>query len=498
MAKIVYFFFLLLLCSRGGGYIEVYYLVIRGMLIYSILYDKHVTHRIYYYKSVAACFLLLCSILFPSYFILWGAVALCVSFVNWRITIVPISFWLLELFGHYCSTYIEIFIWCFVLYGLTLLSKRVTKAIITLCPFIIVFFECMNLPCNKQQVSIESAQYNVYGQGKTFSRIAKCGYTSINNVDCNPTTPIIRNNSYSPCTNKNIDGILIYDIDIAQEDSFATTSRLQQNTPWHSQSYIGNQYYLESICKDGGLYSNIGVILKKTDSRQNILSRPTGLTDSYSLITKDGGTLYLNDSDYTSSYLANYQKNFIRELVGNDIRPNIIRLYNVMCLCALIVILYFCCIHKKKVYYVSVIFAFIPTLYIYIYEQQESGEIRMVGKIFNSHESSGFDGVPKMINANGYDYCVGHKNAIVLIVKTGESAECKNEKTIVAESGATITVDGKIFTIDETPLGIVDNIVDARNIIYEGKILGTQVNVNGKTIIGTNSPAKLEWKNILK
>ena len=60
-----------------------------------------------------------------------------------------------------------------------------------------------------------------------------------------------------------------------------------------------------------------------------------------------------------------------------------------------------------------------------------------------------------------------------------------------------IAVDAAI-KIGESPLGITNGIIDSRSINIEGDEKGSLYKIKGVTIIGTDSPAKIQWKRFLK
>lgn len=212
-------------------------------------------------------------------------------------------------------------------------------------------------------------------------------------------------------------------------------------------------------------------------------------------------TLFLNDSDYFSSYIANYQKNLIQELVGNTGTHRIaVHCLNIVCavftLFALLI--FFKLPSKYRNASLAIWTLLVFTLSYVSNNYNTKGDVRMVGKIRNSHENDGFDGVPKMINACGYPYIIGNKNAKILVVKNGEKAAWKGEKLVVAEPNAIIKILGHKVEIGEEPLGCVDGIIDARCIIVDGHAKGVTCEINGIQMIGTGSPAKIQWNRFLK
>lgn len=487
------FLFLLFVCNRGFGFVELYELSIS---LYTAIYASKNLAQKRIALGVLFLILFVISLVLPNIFLLWGMIAMLLLLSEQRFALIPLSFWLIESIGFPFSSYFYITVVYFVLFFIIIITpaKYGKYICVGIIPFI-VGFEISDL-FNPKMV-IEDKNYNVYGQSKTFQRISKCELD--NGAEENVT--IIRNKSYGTTIPDSVPGIVIYDIDLQKEETFAHNEHLQQQTPWNSQMYLGCQYILESLLADGALYSNIGITLKKNPQTKSLLSRPIGFSDSTPLILVWNKTLFLNDSDYFSSYIANYQKNLIQELVGGY---GIHRLatHGLNIACAIFILFYLLSFPKLSVNSGKVGLAVWMLLVLslsYISDKcMADGEIRMVGKIKNSHENEGFDGIPKIINACGYQYVIGDKNAVILAIKNGESAVWKGEKLIVAEPNATIKILGHEVCIDESPLGCVDEVIDARNIIVDGNVKGVIFEINGVKIIGTGSPAKIQWSRFIK
>lgn len=494
MRKWIPVLFLLAVCNRGFGVTEIYELAVSSYLgLYASLFIKE--RQIC--SGLLFLILFLLSICTPSVFLLWGTTAAILFLSERRLLLVPLLFWLSEAIGFMPATYLQITL-CFITFTcIARYSSRITRQYVLIgLTVLIVAADIYQYQETCPNAVIEDRNYNVYGQGKTFQRISGCKVSK----NYSEGERIIRNKSYGTKIPDSVPGVVIYDIDLQKEDCFATNQRLQQRTPWNSKLYIGNQYLLESILADGALFSNIGITLKSPHNSKAMLSRPVGLTHSIPLILLCGKTLFLNDSDYMSSYIANYQKNLIHEIVGgNSIHRIAMHLLNILCLTYIVCMFL---IEKKrtryKIAFTGVWIMLVVTLVSLANELPQEGEIRMVGEIRNSHENDGFDGVPKMINANGYPFITGNKNAKILVVKRGEKAKWKGESLIVAEPDAKIGIMGHNIKIDDMPLGMKGGIIDGRNIIVDDSAVGVICEINGVTIVGTGSPAKLQWKRFVE
>lgn len=485
---------LLVICNRGFGSMELFHIVVSSHAALSLSYNvgkKDIK------KTIAFSTFFIISLLYPSLFLLWGCVALYVTICCKKYILIPTTYWIFECLGVLPSTYLAV---CIIFTLVVLLIHITHYKIITYCTIGIcsctIFCEVTNFLQSKNDVIIENKEYNVYGQSLTFQRISGCSIDS----SYYAKKRVIRNKSYGTTISDDVPGIVIYDVDLKEKDTFANPRKLQQRVPWNSQLYLGDQYFLESISADGALFSNIGITLNKQPNSINLLSRPINFISSVPLILKKGETLYLNDSDYTSSYIANYQKNFIQELVGerHNERPILMRLINVICL-IIILLLSFCEILRHEMpSIILVLSCFLGSIVLFVFNKQEYGEIRMVGKIKNSHENSSFDGVPKTINNAGFEYVIGVSDAKILVVKEGHKAKWKGEKLIVAEPNSIIELKNHKIAIEEMPMGVKNEIIDSRRINMDNDVFEGICKIDSITIIGTGSPAKIQWKRFIR
>jgi hypothetical protein len=250
---------------------------------------------------------------------------------------------------------------------------------------------------------------------------------------------------------------------------------------------------LEAISDDGGLYSNKGVRFAPVGTR--ILSFPLSYNASQTLILEQNGILHLHDSDYTSSYIANYQTSLNSEIVQNGSRPIFIRVISflavLLCICILLNF------NRPSLNIGILIFSLLLISLASVYACPKKGDIRITGKITNSHENYKADGVPKHIVDQGYNYTLGSIGAKVLVVRSNSFAVWMGEPLVVLEPEAAVLFKGKIIKSDNVPLGY-NNIADARSIKYDGQLYAASITVGDVTFVSTGSPAKLSWKDYLK
>ena len=137
-----------------------------------------------------------------------------------------------------------------------------------------------------------------YKPGEVTKRIIGCNYCLKNTQGYS----VIRSYIHNTKINDSIPGIILAEINVAKRGNVIENKYWQQGGSWHNNQFCGNQYYLESIKKDGGLYTNKGAKLNVEGKR--ILSYNT-IDESADIIVKKDNILYLHDSDYFSSIIAN-------------------------------------------------------------------------------------------------------------------------------------------------------------------------------------------------
>jgi hypothetical protein len=122
------------------------------------------------------------------------------------------------------------------------------------------------------------------------------------------------------------------------------------------------------------------------------------------------------------------------------------------------------------------------------------GDILIVSREGGPHELSRSAGVSRTIIESGIPAREGNMPAALIIVgRDGEYSITGVEKLLVAGSGAKIHSPDGVIKIDDTPLGTVEGIADARRISVGDASSVAVMRLKGFTIIGTDSPAKLDW-----
>lgn len=343
----------------------------------------------------------------------------------------------------------------------------------------------------KNQTKVE--KYNidsVYSPSNLFCKTTNSEYLSTTDDD----NDVIRSLMFNPSVDKERKGIVVHEIQTEDIYGVRHCDSWQQPPSWHHNQLLGGQYLLEAISKDGGLYSNKGVCFENTSCIK--LAYPSTWSKSQPLIISVDGITHLHDSDYTSSYLSNYQQSLNNEIMQNGSRPILIRFISIIALLLSIILIFN--LENRNKYWGIVHYTVFCMLYFAIFICPRNGDIRIVGKITNSHENHKFDGVPKNIVNAGFDYTLGTLNAKVLVVSSNSFAIWLGEPLVILEPNATVLYKTSIISSNDTPLGFCENIPDARHIEYKDKSYNGYIGIDDVKFISTGSPSKLQWENLLK
>jgi hypothetical protein len=116
-----------------------------------------------------------------------------------------------------------------------------------------------------------------------------------------------------------------------------------------------------------------------------------------------------------------------------------------------------------------------------------------------THEPSKISGVMRSLADAGFTYARGTDNCTMLVVDEGKKATPKpTEHVVIGCTQATILLDDNIIRIGDIPLGDSDDVVDARNVIVNGKAQGAHIKIKDTIVLGTGSPAKQDWSKWLR
>ncbi len=428
----------------------------------------------------------------PSVMHLWAFIALCLTVVKRtrHFCVIPALMGCVEMFyvpiTHFSLfiTYSFLFTLCFLF---TYRGKEWWNIICICCALI---FSLIDLSSNfvGEEVLIEKYQHNsVYAPSDQFCKLTSSRYLSSQQKSSN----ILRSLAFSTSIQDSIPGIVIHEINTVDNFSVRHCQLFQQPTSWHHNQLLGNQYLLESIAKDGGLYSNKGVCFKDTGEVK--LALPLTWIKSQPLIITLRDITHLHDSDYTTSYLSNYQSNLNNEIVRNGNRHILLRLFSFLLLVC--ILLEYFPIVNSRILHLSKITTLI--LFFYIYCPPVRGEIRIAGRITNSHENYKFDGVLKSLVESGFAYKNGNVGTKILIVPSNKTAIRTGESVVVLENNAKILTRKGVIKSGDIPIGNHNEVLDARSIIVGDQTYLGKYQEETFVVLSTGSPSKIKWENIL-
>ena len=279
-----------------------------------------------------------------------------------------------------------------------------------------------------------------------------------------------------------------HDSTLAKGHPIVEGKNLHQIKPWEYNQMFGDDYILTAVARDGFWASNLGGGLKKEGRVLLGSLRHEGGLSYEPLIIKNDGSLYLQDSDPFVEWLANGQKSVIKELTSGtlDVRLLTCLLSTVVCISL---------IRERPATLIYTIALFICAMAEIIRIKTPSqGDVMIVRSEGGPHELSRSAGVCRSIIESGIPAREGNMPApLVIIGRGGEYRITGVERILVAGSGARIhSPDGPIY-IGDNPLGTEEGIVDARIIYLGAKASVGVLRIKNLTIIGTDSPAKLDW-----
>lgn len=261
---------------------------------------------------------------------------------------------------------------------------------------------------------------------------------------------------------------------------------VSQWQPWSSNQLFGDQYLLTAIAMDGQWNSNVGGRLHPNGKLILASSRHPDFWLFEPLVVECGQDIYIQDSDPFVDRLVPYQENAIIELVRGCVE------YRVLNIIMVIASLLPYCFSAISLFVIIILSLLLLSKF------PVKGDVRLVGRIESPHEPSRISGVLRSLSDAGYPMLRGTSGCHILVVDENSKALVKASETfILAGPGSTVSIPSCKIKVSDIPLGNVDDVVDARELLIDGKVVGPIYSIHGITIIGTGSPAKQEWKKWL-
>ena len=262
---------------------------------------------------------------------------------------------------------------------------------------------------------------------------------------------------------------------------------LLQDKPWASNQLYGNQFLLFAIAQDRFWASNLGGSLTRHGKILLASSSHAGGDFFEPIVLSAAGKIYIQDSDPFVDRLTGYQPAVVNEIVHQSWLPRVISVIFV-----LVVIV------RRRVAGMSLL-AVTAGARIIISQMPVSGEVRLVSAPGSPHELSKASGVVRSLVDAGFQFLPGNRDTRVVIVAPGRKTTVRpGETLVVASSGSLIDIGGTSIRVGDLPLGVQEEVIDARNLIVNGRPVGVSTRIGDVTVVGTDSPAKVQWSKWLK
>jgi hypothetical protein len=269
---------------------------------------------------------------------------------------------------------------------------------------------------------------------------------------------------------------------------------LRQIKPWEGNQLFGDEHILASISQDGYWASNLGGSLQPKGKVRLGSVRHEGGGSFEPLMIETGNRIYIQDSDPLVDWLAHGQRHIIYELIIGQVG---FRLIGVFGLFSILVMVY----RDERLWSKSAFIGIIIAITAHIGFDRlmpREGDVLILGTEGGPHELSRSAGVMRSMLENGHDLVDSNRPARVVVLSRNQRYKVRGvEKLIILSSGARLQGPNGWYEAAETPHGTVDGILDTRLIIGPNGEKKPVHRLPGLTILGTDSPAKLDWNTWL-
>lgn len=268
--------------------------------------------------------------------------------------------------------------------------------------------------------------------------------------------------------------------------------QLRQPEPWGQSRLVGQDILMAAIGQDQMLVANVGTNL---GSPGTLLLAGVCWTEgawASPLILQDGDMTIVFDSDMFVNKLAPYQTALLGVLIGSAQALHGIALLAALALATLRA--------RRMRSYVGAAVVLLTLLAAIAMPvgMSTTGEVRIVGDGPRGwpHSAGGVSGVLRSLAEHGFCVRRGARGATLLVVAEG-SAELDHEHVVVLLPGASVIIGDEVLECRTDPLGESNGIPDARTIEWNHQRIAGVASVQGVLVIGTGSPARLDWTRLL-
>lgn len=265
----------------------------------------------------------------------------------------------------------------------------------------------------------------------------------------------------------------------------------QQPEPWGHNQFVGDQYLLFALRRDGFYAGNLGgrlvpagrMLLGAVDGSMPLRVEP--------LVQRVDHTLFLGDSDAFVDRLCVYQAHAVRELLSPGWGPRGLNLLLVLGAVA-------ACFPASSPRRLAVAFhSLVVGSLALVAAIPAHGDVRIEGPVGWPHDPGLGGAVPRALADAGIIMWPGSHGCTVLCVGPGRTVRSRGERLVFLEPGSTVRIGEEVVRAGEIPLGAVDGIPDARQLARDGVDVGVTAEVQGIRIIGTGSPARQDHEKWL-
>lgn len=264
-----------------------------------------------------------------------------------------------------------------------------------------------------------------------------------------------------------------------------------QPSPWSWNELLAAEPFRVALAHDGALLLNKGSCIRRGEARPLWGQVLNG--EFVMLGGTDGSRLVMGDADFVCNSLVPYQYHFIRRLSGCDWG------YRAwMCLAAFVLSL--CSVSRFRGLGPFLLLLATTTLPLAFPASYDRGGVRYVGsKVLYPHTSLGY-GVARALQQASINSLFTQRDASILIVAARHRAHWMGEKLVVLEPEAQVDIGDVRITAADMPLGTVENVPDARQLVIAGggEVHDAVCSVSGVTVYGTGSPAAIDFGRILR
>ena len=261
-----------------------------------------------------------------------------------------------------------------------------------------------------------------------------------------------------------------------------------QKSPWHKNSLIAAEPFRVNMAQDGCLVMNFGSRIAWGKPRPI-----WGMCDSggFSMLCAyDGNRLIFGDADMAGDMLSPYQEHIWRHLSGKDVT------YRVWLVAAGIVLILFVVLERFVTVASFLVVALSLLLNASLLLPPHEGGVRYVGYNIGYPHTSLCYGLVRAMHKAGINVLFTRSKARILAIGAGHAAARQAEQIIILEPDAKVVIGGKVYVAGCVPMGEVEGVVDAREILEEcGRAIGSaKIEVDGVRIVATGSPSLLDTK----